>query len=117
MPLACDTDRIEQALSSFESGCVSKQDSQPEKPDNLVHLIFLMWCSLDWRKVGQVAILMLVASFAVALALGVLAAILVGLTPEHAAGAAGIGGGVGAMVYGCLRRWAGRDRPAGGGSS
>jgi hypothetical protein len=84
---------------------VNKQESQPEKPDNLVHLIFLMWCSLDWRKVGQVAILVMVASFAVALVLGVLAVALVGLAPEHGVGAAAIGGGVGAMVYGCLRRW------------
>jgi hypothetical protein len=79
--------------------------------------LFVCGGSVSTFAVGHVAILVVATDSAVALVLGVLAVVLVGLAPEHASGAAGIGGGVGAIMYGCLRRWGDRDRPPGGGSS
>jgi hypothetical protein len=83
----------------------------PEKPDDILDLIYLIWMSLSWRKAGQAAFLLFAVGLALSIVIGLLAYVVVGVSPLWSVGGLLAAGGAFAGVHGYMGRRRGRSSP------
>jgi hypothetical protein len=84
-----------------------------QKPDNVIHLIYLIWMTLSWRKAMAAAFVLYAVGAAFGLVLVSAGYLLISVSPLWAAGGAYLLGGAGAAVGAYRRtRRGSRERPS-----